>query len=83
MKFFWKFYLTVLSYVSGLAKYDPMRAPSDLPLPKELKAKQRCLDIRNNDEKFIIRSILGSLHPLQYVEIFRTEFQNIKNMNVN
>ena len=44
--FFLKFYLNVLSYISGLVKYDPMRASSYLPLPKELKAKQGCLNIQ-------------------------------------
>ena len=53
-------------YNSGLMKYDPMRISSYLPLPKELKAKQRCLNIENNDEKCFLWSILASLHPLQY-----------------
>ena len=43
-----------------------MRASSYLPLPKELKAKQGCLNIRNNDEKCFLWSILASLHPPQY-----------------
>ena len=42
-----------------------MRASSYLPLPKELKAKQGCLNIQNNDEKCFIWSILASLHPVQ------------------
>ena len=53
-------------YVSGLVKYDPMRASSYLPSPKELKAKQRCVNTENNDEKCFLWSILASLHPLQY-----------------
>ena len=52
-------------YVSGLVKYDPMRASSYLPLPKELKAKQGCHNIKNNDEKCIIWSILALLPPVQ------------------
>ena len=32
-------------------KYDPMRASSYFPSPKEVKAKRGCLDIQNNDEK--------------------------------
>ena len=51
-------------YVSGLVKYDPMRAY--LPLPKELKAKQGCLNIQNNDEKCFLWSILASLHLVQH-----------------
>ena len=42
-----------------------MRASSYLPLLKELKAKQGCLSIENNDEKCFLWSILASLHPLQ------------------
>ena len=56
------FYLNV----SGLVKYDPIRASSYLQLPKELQAKQGCLNIQNNDEKCFLWSILASLHPLQY-----------------
>ena len=47
-------------------KYDPIRASSYLPLPKELKAKQRCLNIKKNDEKCFLWSILVSLHPVQH-----------------
>ena len=43
-----------------------MRASSYLPLPKELKAKQGCLNIQNNGEKCFLWSILVFLHPLQY-----------------
>ena len=53
-------------YISGLLKYDPMRASSYLPLPKELKAKQGCLNIENDDEKWCLWSILASLHPVQH-----------------
>ena len=53
---FWKFYLNMLFYDSGLVKYDPMRASSYLPLPKELKAKGM--------SKY--SSILASLHPVQH-----------------
>ena len=42
-----------------------MRASSYLPLPKELKAKCRCLKIQNNDKKCFLWSILASLHPVQ------------------
>ena len=51
--------------VSGLVKYDPMRAYSYLPLPKERKAKHGCLNIQNNDEKCFLWSILTSLHLVQ------------------
>ena len=60
------FFDKVLFYVSGLVKYDPMRASSYLPLPKEFKAKQGCVIIKNNDEKCFLWSILAWLHPVQY-----------------
>ena len=53
-------------YVSGLVKYNPMRAWGYLPLPKELKAKQGCLNVQNNDEKCFLWSILALLHPVQH-----------------
>ena len=43
-----------------------MRAPSYLPLPNQIKAKQGCLNIRKNDEKCFLWSILESLHPVQH-----------------
>ena len=42
-----------------------MRAFSYLKLPKELKTKQGCLNIQNNDEKYFLWSILLLLHPVQ------------------
>ena len=66
IKFLWKFYVNVLFYVSGLVKYDLMRASSYLPLLKELKAKHVCLNIQNNVKKSFLWSILASLHSLQY-----------------
>ena len=44
-----------------------MRASSYSPLPKELKAKQGCLNIQNNDEKCFLWSILALLHPVQRI----------------
>ena len=52
-------------YVSGLVKYDAMRASSYLPLPKQLNGKRGCLNLQNNDEKCFLWSILASLHPVQ------------------
>ena len=52
-------------YLSGLVKYYPMSASSYLPLPKRLKTKRRCSNIKNNDEKCFLWSILASLHPVQ------------------
>ena len=43
-----------------------MRAWGYLPLPKELKAKQGCLNVQNNDEKCFLWSILALLHPVQH-----------------
>ena len=42
-----------------------MGAFSYVSLPKELKGKQRCLNIQNNDEKCFLWLILSSLHPVQ------------------
>ena len=42
-----------------------MGAFSYVSLPKELKGKQRCLNIQNNDEECFLWSIPSSLHPVQ------------------
>ena len=59
------FFDEVCFYVLRLRKYELMRASSYLPLLKELKAKQGCLNIHNNDEKCFLMSILALLHPVQ------------------
>ena len=41
-------------YVSRLVKCNPMRASNYLSLPKELKTKQLCLNIRNDGDKCFI-----------------------------
>ena len=51
LRFLVKFYLNVLFYVSGLVNCDPIRSRSYLPSPKELKTKQGCQNIKNNDQK--------------------------------
>ena len=43
-----------------------MRAPSYLPLQKELKAKQGCLIIQKNDDKCFLWFLLASSHPVQH-----------------
>ena len=43
-----------------------MSVSSYLPLPKELKSKQGCLNLQNNDEKCFLWSILESLHPVHW-----------------
>ena len=42
-----------------------MRSSSYLPLLKELKAKQGCVNNQNDDEKCFIWSILSLLHLIQ------------------
>ena len=43
-----------------------MRASSYLPLLKELKSKQGCLNIQNNGKKCFLWSITALLHPVQH-----------------
>ena len=56
-------------YVSGLVKRDPMRTPSYVALPKNLKAKQRSFNIQNNDGKNFLWSIIVLFHPAQHKKI--------------
>ena len=61
-----------------------MRASSYLPLPKELKAKQGCFNIQNNDDKCFLWSILASLHSLQYRNNLNTvlKYQEYEQNNI-
>ena len=42
-----------------------MKESNYLPLLKELKAKRRCLNIQNNDEKYFLWFSLALLYPVQ------------------
>ena len=63
---FWKFYLNY----SRLAIYHQIRASSYLLLPKELKAKQWCLNIESSEKKCFLWSflalLLALLDPMQH-----------------
>ena len=43
-----------------------MRASSCFSLPKDLKAKQGCLNIQNNDKTCFLWFILASLYAVRY-----------------
>ena len=47
-----------------MVAYDPLKASSHIPLPKELQSKKALLNIQNNDEKCFLWSVLAHLHPV-------------------
>ena len=47
----------------GVVQYDPLRASTYLPLPKVIKDKKACINIKNDDQKCFLWSVLASLHP--------------------
>ncbi|XP_046585666.1 uncharacterized protein LOC124292570 [Haliotis rubra] len=46
------------------AEYVPLSASSYIPLPKYVAEKKAVLNIKNNDQKCFIWSVLAGLHPL-------------------
>ena len=46
----------------GVVQYDPLRASTYLPLPKVIKDKKACINIKNDDQKCFLWSVLASLH---------------------
>ena len=47
----------------GILMYDPLNASSYLPLPPKLKNQHSCINIKNDDEKCFLWTVLASLHP--------------------
>lgn len=51
---------SVTLYVS---QYEPLRGGSYKDLPPDIKAKQCCINIKNNDDKCFLWAVLSALHP--------------------
>ena len=49
-------------FALGIVRYDPLRTPSYLPTPKEMKQRGALLNVINRDEKCILWSVLASIH---------------------
>ena len=55
----------ILSFNVNVSQYTPLRGSSykDLPdLPKQIKNKQCCINIKNNDNKCFMWAVLSALH---------------------
>ncbi|KAK3731613.1 hypothetical protein QZH41_015864 [Actinostola sp. cb2023] len=48
------------------AQYTPIKGSSYLPLPKQLKDKKAIVNIKNNDNKCFMWSVLAALHPVHW-----------------
>ena len=53
-----------LTMDTGIVSYDPLRASSFIPLPSELVAKKALTNVKNNDNRCFLWSVLASLHPV-------------------
>ncbi|KAJ8940075.1 hypothetical protein NQ314_010909 [Rhamnusium bicolor] len=60
----------------NVAKYNPLRASSYLPLPKDIAAKNAVINVRNSDNKCFVWSILSALHPPAQNAQRVTHYQN-------
>ena len=49
-----------------IARYKPLKGGSYIQLPKALSVKKACLNIKNEDEKCFIWSVLAGLHPVSW-----------------
>ena len=49
-------------FALGIVRYDPLRTPSYLPTPKEMKHRGALLNVINRDEKCFLWSVLASIH---------------------
>ena len=46
-----------------VAKYDPLRASTYMPLPEEIELKHAVVNIQNSDNLCFLWSVIGELHP--------------------
>lgn len=46
-----------------IVKYAPLKGASYIPLPKRIKDKKAIVNIKNNDQKCFMWSVLAALHP--------------------
>lgn len=54
----------VVSLIAHNVIYSPIKGSSYVELPKKLRRLQSLLNIRNLDFKYLLRSCLASVHPL-------------------
>ncbi|XP_020917577.1 uncharacterized protein LOC110254870 [Exaiptasia diaphana] len=54
----------VLQVNLNVAQYSPIKGSSYVPLPKKLRDKKAIVNIKNNDNKCFMWSILASLHSI-------------------
>ena len=47
----------------NIAQYNPVKGSSYIPLPSKLKTKKAIINIKNNDNKCFMWSILAGIHP--------------------
>ncbi|KAK3747985.1 hypothetical protein QZH41_003960 [Actinostola sp. cb2023] len=55
----------VLHLDLNIAQYTPIKGSSYLPLPKQLKDKKAIVNIKNNDNRCFMWSILAALHKVE------------------
>lgn len=55
----------VIDLTINMARYRPFRGSSYIQLPIKLKSKKAIINIKNNDNKCFVWSILAGLHPAQ------------------
>jgi hypothetical protein len=60
--------IKVAKVVVDVAKYNPMKIKSNLPLPKEIFNKKCCINIKNEDDKCFMYCV--------FYHIFKDEIKN-------
>jgi len=58
---YWKYQYTTRIDINVM-KYEPLRGGSYMPLPAELNNKKCCINIKNQDDKCLMYSVLYHIH---------------------
>ena len=77
------YFKEVISLEIHIVEYKPMRGGTYIPLPEFIKKKNAITNIKNEDDKCFLWSVLRYLHPVQKKLLFqkygKTSSQKIRN----
>lgn len=57
--------LEILYLETNINKFSPLKGSSYLPLPKNIKTKQACINVKNNDEYCFAWTVMAALYPVK------------------
>ena len=67
-----------------ILEFDPLRASTYIPLPKEVSDKKAVINIKNDDEKCFLWAVIAAMYPVDnHVERLSKYIQHANKFNVD